>query len=215
MSTASLFLRIVCLTVAVSLLTACEPSSGPEGSALDTTLNSAATESVAVSVREPSGTDSVAEATEKTSDPSDGEDGQASPAPAGRRAATKDGLVDITFDDIKLPIQEDMVFRPFMMTETAQALAGKKVRIHGYMLADSETRGIKEFILLKNLECKFGPGGQADHLVNVKVEIPEGAVVLCRVDERGFPVPESSPEFDLAQLQLRFKYLKALGSFNL
>jgi hypothetical protein len=28
-------------------------------------------------------------------------------------------------------------------------------------------RGIKEFILLKNTECKFGPGGQADHLANV------------------------------------------------
>ncbi|MCA9218125.1 MAG: hypothetical protein KDB27_33875 [Planctomycetales bacterium] len=86
------------------------------------------------------------------------------------------GVVDITFDDLKLPIDKDMVFRPFMMTDRALALEGKKVRISGYMLADAETRGIKEFILLKNLECKFGPGGQADHLINVNVEIEDGVV---------------------------------------
>jgi hypothetical protein len=69
-----------------------------------------------------------------------------------------------------------MVFRPIMMTERAQELDGQRVRISGYMLADAELRGIKQFILLKNTECKFGPGGQADHLINVKVNVQNGAV---------------------------------------
>ena len=60
-----------------------------------------------------------------------------------------------------------MVFRPFMLTDRAKELDGKRIRISGYMLPDSKTKGIKQFVLLKNTECKFGPGGQADHLVNV------------------------------------------------
>ena len=32
-------------------------------------------------------------------------------------ATSLSDTIDITFDDIRLPIQEDMVFRPFMMTE--------------------------------------------------------------------------------------------------
>ena len=85
-------------------------------------------------------------------------------------------VIDISFDDIDLPIDADMVFRPFMMTERAKSLDGKRVRINGFMLADSKTRGIKQFILVKNTECKFGPGGQADHLVNVDVKIDRGVV---------------------------------------
>ena len=94
---------------------------------------------------------------------------------ADHKSSGADGeLIDISFDDIDLPIDADMVFRPFMMTERAQELDGKRVRINGFMLADAKTRGIKEFILVKNTECKFGPGGQADHLVNVKVNIKNG-----------------------------------------
>ena len=85
-------------------------------------------------------------------------------------------VTEITFEDIALPIDADMVFRPIMMTERAQSLDGERVRINGFMLADSRTRGIKEFILVKNTECKFGPGGQADHLVNVKVKIKNGVI---------------------------------------
>jgi len=80
-----------------------------------------------------------------------------------------DGVVDISFDDIKLPIQEDIVFRPFMLTDRVRELDGKRIRISGYMLPDTKTRGITEFVLLKNTECKFGPGGQADHLLSVKM----------------------------------------------
>lgn len=75
--------------------------------------------------------------------------------------------VEIGFEDIQLPIQADIVFRPFMLTDRVRDLDGQRIRINGYMLPDTKTKGIKQFVLLKNTECKFGPGGQADHLLNV------------------------------------------------
>ena len=74
---------------------------------------------------------------------------------------------DISWDDIKLNMREDQVFRPFMMTPEAQALDGKRIRITGFMLPHDKMKGIQQFVLLKNTECKYGPGGQADHLINV------------------------------------------------
>ncbi len=105
---------------------------------------------------------------------------KAPPAPAGtkpllqvestsRRAVTRvDGLELITFEDLNLGMQADMVFRDFLLTDRARELDGRKVRLIGYMDGGiSQSKGIKEFILLRNTECKFGAGGQADHLVRV------------------------------------------------
>ena len=62
----------------------------------------------------------------------------------------------------------DVVFRPFMLTDRVKELEGKRISIVGYMHGGQDTqRGIKKFILLKNTQCKFGPGGQADHLTDV------------------------------------------------
>ena len=47
-------------------------------------------------------------------------------------------------------------------------LEGKRVSIVGFIHGAPDSRvGIKKFILLKNTQCKFGPGGQADHLTDV------------------------------------------------
>jgi hypothetical protein len=76
----------------------------------------------------------------------------------------------ITFDDLNLGMQADVVFRPIMLTVAPRVkeLEGQRVVIAGYMHGgQASQRGIKEFILLKNTQCKFGPGGQADHLANV------------------------------------------------
>jgi hypothetical protein len=55
-----------------------------------------------------------------------------------------------------------------MLSDRARELDGKRVSIVGYMHPGvSSTRGIHEFVLLRNKECKFGPGGQADHLAQV------------------------------------------------
>ena len=73
-----------------------------------------------------------------------------------------------------------MVLRPFMLTQRVKDLDGKKIRISGYMLPDVKTKDITEFVLLKNTQCKFGPGGQADHLINVLMV--DGAKAKFRAD---------------------------------
>lgn len=79
--------------------------------------------------------------------------------------------LDISFDQLIISMQPDVVFRPWMLTPEVQALDGKKIRLHGYMYGGVQKRtGLKEFILLRNTECKFGPGGQADHLIKVKLD---------------------------------------------
>jgi hypothetical protein len=92
--------------------------------------------------------------------------------PPADRAPTRPGDAEkLTFDDLNLGMQADIVFRPFMLTDRVNELAGKRVSIIGYMHGGVQSqRGIKEFILLKNTQCKFGPGGQADHLASVTLK---------------------------------------------
>ena len=90
--------------------------------------------------------------------------------PAAHDSAFKDSseVEEISFDDINLQMQADVKFRPFMLTDRAKQLDGRRVRLTGFIFGGvAQSRGIKEFILLRNRECKFGPGGQADHLVQI------------------------------------------------
>lgn len=105
-----------------------------------------------------------------------------SPAPAAENAAATESAptredvartangetIAITFDDLNLRMQADVAYRPWMLTDRAKELDGQRVRISGYIHAGiSQVRDIKDFVLLRNTECKFGPGGQADHLIKV------------------------------------------------
>ena len=103
-------------------------------------------------------------------------DGPPRPAalrPKADRSATTKGVEKISWDDLILGMQPDIVFRPWMLeSETnggrAKELDGKKVRLSGVMHGGVETiKRNKEFVLLRNKECKFGPGGQADHLAKI------------------------------------------------
>lgn len=80
----------------------------------------------------------------------------------------------ISFDDLIIGMQADIPFRPWMMEgKRAEELDGQKVRISGLMHGGAAGQNkIKEFVLLRNLECKFGPGGQADHLA--RIQLAEG-----------------------------------------
>ena len=92
----------------------------------------------------------------------------AEPKSVAPKSSTAANVVrDISFNDLNLQMQEDVVFRPWMMKEEVKELEGQRIRIQGYMLPHERLKGIKQFVLLKNKECKFGPGGQADHLINV------------------------------------------------
>ena len=66
-------------------------------------------------------------------------------------------------------MQADIVFRDFMISDRVRELEGKRISIVGYMHPPESQRGIKKFILLKITQCKFGPGGQADHLADVNL----------------------------------------------
>lgn len=84
------------------------------------------------------------------------------------RAPSRPGEAEkISFDDLVIGLQADVVYREWMMGDRPKELDGKKVHISGYMHAGAEPVKTKEFVLLRNLECKFGPGGQADHLAQV------------------------------------------------
>jgi hypothetical protein len=104
-------------------------------------------------------------------------DPEANPASAGNGE-----VIDISFDDIILQIQADIAFRPWMLTARVKELDGKRIRISGYMLPDSKLKGIDQFVLLRNTECKYGPGGQADHLLNVTMR------KKARIDYRSKPI---------------------------
>lgn len=91
--------------------------------------------------------------------------------PADRGPARPGEAEKISFDDLNLGMREDMVYRPFLLTDRVKELDGKRLSIIGYMHGGVESRkNVKEFVLLKNTECKFGPGGQADHLAQVYLE---------------------------------------------
>lgn len=80
----------------------------------------------------------------------------------------------ISFDDLIIGMQADIPYRPWMMEgKRPEELNGQKVRISGLMHGGAAGQNkIKEFVLLRNLECKFGPGGQADHLA--RIQLAEG-----------------------------------------
>jgi len=89
--------------------------------------------------------------------------------PTARRPAIPGEPLEISFDDLVIGMQADVVYRPWMLTERAKEIDGQTVRLVGYVHPGvDKQKHIKELVLLRNLECKFGPGGQADHLVMVR-----------------------------------------------
>lgn len=91
--------------------------------------------------------------------------------PPADRTPTRPGEAEkVTFEDLNLGMQADVVYRPFMLTDRVKDLEDKKISLSGYMHPPETQTGIKKFILLKNTQCKFGPGGQADHLTDVHLK---------------------------------------------
>jgi hypothetical protein len=104
-------------------------------------------------------------------------DAAPSTRPKADRTPRKPGdPIRITFDHIIIGMQADVAFRPWMLNdnEEVKELEGKKVSITGVMHGGSvnKEKNIKWFILLRNAECKYGPGGQADHLAEVELKQP-------------------------------------------
>jgi hypothetical protein len=89
------------------------------------------------------------------------------PKPANNRNQT----VPITFDDLQLEMKEDSVFQPSLLTDRVKQLEGQRVRIRGFIFpAIFQQTGITSFPLVKNTQCKFGPGGIAHHIIVVDLQ---------------------------------------------
>jgi len=80
----------------------------------------------------------------------------------------------LTFDDLEINMKESQKFEKSMLTPNVRKLNGKRVRISGVIHAGSifKQSGIRQFVMLKNAECPFGPGATAHH--NMRVTIAEG-----------------------------------------
>jgi hypothetical protein len=90
---------------------------------------------------------------------------------------------DITYDDLKTEIGMDDKWDPSYATERVKELDGKTVRLRGFMMPGFQTKGITQFVMLKNTECKFGAGGEAHHCVMVHMAPDESARFTVRVVE--------------------------------
>lgn len=93
---------------------------------------------------------------------------------ASEPTVSKDDLVDRTFDDIKFGIEPDAPYDESMLTDAIRRLNGQRIRLRGYILPTAQSRGIKQFVLVRdNQECCFGPGAALYDCV--LVEMQEGA----------------------------------------
>ncbi|WP_254506841.1 hypothetical protein [Anatilimnocola floriformis] len=92
--------------------------------------------------------------------------------PKADRTPRKPGdPIKITFDNIILGMQADIPFRPWMLKDEVKDLEGQRISITGVMHGNvDKPKANKKFILLRNKECKYGPGGQADHLAMVEMK---------------------------------------------
>ncbi|MDX1948240.1 MAG: hypothetical protein SFU86_22810 [Pirellulaceae bacterium] len=79
--------------------------------------------------------------------------------------------ISLTWEEIDLGMEPDSVYQPWMRTARVRDLEGKTVRITGYMCgAIFQKANIREFPLMRELECPFGPGGQAHHVIEVQLQ---------------------------------------------
>jgi len=80
-------------------------------------------------------------------------------------------VIPITFDDLQLEMKEDSVFDPGLLTPRVKQLDGQRVRVRGFIFpAIFQQSGITRFPLVKNTQCKFGPGGVAHHIIVVDLQ---------------------------------------------
>lgn len=111
-------------------------------------------------------------ATLPTTDPSSAKKEEASPAGTAEPRKPSRRPVVITFDDLELKMQLDSKFSPDLLTPRVRELDGERVSIKGFIYAAGvfQQTGIQRFPLVKNTQCKFGPGGLAYCVILVSLK---------------------------------------------
>lgn len=112
-----------------------------------------------------------------------------------------DGALRITFDDLDLmklinmdPVTPDCVEK---MPAWLKGLAGKKVRIRGFMKPVSVTEGLPAFPFVRSTDmCCFGPKGKVYHMIDVTLK---AGLTTDYIELKPFDV-EGSFRIELAEL---------------
>lgn len=91
--------------------------------------------------------------------------------PAQTQPEKPPAIEDITWERLDIGMEPDSVYQPWMMKTSIKVLEGKPVRIKGFMNGAVFTRtNIRNFHLMREKECPFGPGGQAHHAIEVELQ---------------------------------------------
>ena len=78
---------------------------------------------------------------------------------------------DVKWERLDIGMEPDSLYQPWMMTTAIKVLEGKPVRIKGWMNgAVFQRSNIRNFHLMREKECPFGPGGQAHHAIAVELQ---------------------------------------------
>lgn len=89
---------------------------------------------------------------------------------------------DITFEELNIDLKPDSVFEPWMLPLRIEELEGQRVRLRGFMCAAIfQLHNIREFPLMREKECPYGPGGQAHHVAEVMLK--PGKTMTFSADE--------------------------------
>jgi len=73
----------------------------------------------------------------------------------------------ITFDDLEIDLAPGGTFDASMLTDRIRELDGRRIQIRGFMYPSFQQAGIREFVMVKNTECRFGPGEPPHHVMLV------------------------------------------------
>jgi hypothetical protein len=109
-----------------------------------------------------------------TATPAESAPAESRSAPAAKPQRGAAGTIDSSFDELKFPMEKSDAFVESMLTDKVKSLFGERIRLRGFMFPTLRTRGLKEFVLVRdNLECCFGPGAALFDCVLVTMK--EGA----------------------------------------
>jgi len=92
----------------------------------------------------------------------------AGPPEPGVKQAT--AAIPISFDDLRLSLKSGEAFDKSLLTSRAKELVGKQVAIRGYIFSELTTTSLVRFPFLRSAECPFGPGANAEHVIDVQLE---------------------------------------------
>ena len=101
---------------------------------------------------------------------------EASNIPATNEPITLEKLsekepIPLTWEELEIPLPSEASLEDWMLTSRVKQLSGKRVRLAGFMSGTIfQLSNIKEFPLLREVECPFGKGGQAYHAVMVELD---------------------------------------------